>query len=210
VIGPLRRSLAQRFPERDDPHRPESAQPRLFDASPRNALRVPFLDAVFGDATFAYVHRDPSVALAEALAIWESGEAVTYPELPGWRGPAWSFLLVPGWEELSGHELPEIVTEQWARTVGILLDDLEPLAPERWCVTEYESLLADPTGELARLFRFLGLPWEARFTGPLARAARSRTAAPGLSHRRELEPFLARTEESSRRAAEWIARRRPL
>jgi uncharacterized protein (TIGR03032 family) len=31
---------------------------RLLDASPRHALRVPFLHAVFSDGTFVYVHRD--------------------------------------------------------------------------------------------------------------------------------------------------------
>jgi hypothetical protein len=147
----LHASLLERFPERDK-GRPGDAKPRLLDGSPRSALRVPFLDAVFPDAMFVYLNRSPEEALNEALTIWESENAVTYPELPGWGGPPWSFLLVPGWEELRGRELPEVVTEQWVRTASTLLDDLEALAPERWCVAEYESLLSDPVNELQRLF----------------------------------------------------------
>ena len=152
----MRRSLEERFSARDNPQRPGDAQPRLLDASPRNALRVPFLDAVFEDAMFVYVNRSPREAINESLVIWEAGAAVTYPELSDWDGPPWSFPLVPAWEELRGRELAEVVTEQWIRTGTVLLDDLEALPPERWCVTDYEAMLGDPANELQRVFKFLG------------------------------------------------------
>jgi hypothetical protein len=203
----LRLGLASKFAARAG--RGDTAQPpRLFDASPRNALMVPFLDVAFDEALFVYVSRDPAESLAESLAIWRAGDAVTYPQLPGWSGPAWSFPLVPGWEDLREPDLAEVVVEQWVRTVGPLLDDLEALPAERWCVTEHEVLRADPAGELERLFGFLGLPWdaaqalEARFEGPLDLRPDAEEALLD-----ELSLYLSRTDALAARAADWIAPR---
>ncbi len=204
----LRARLGRVFPERDNPNRPGDAAPRLLDASPRNALRVRFLDAVFPDALFVYIARSPAEALAESLAAWERGAAVTYPELPGWEGPAWSFLLVPGWEELRGRELAEIVAEQWARAAEALLADLGELAPERWCVAELEALLADPAEELQRLYRFLGVGFHHGVSTPFARAAQLRAARGVPEPPAALRPHLARAEAAVAPAREWIAPRK--
>lgn len=74
---------------------------------------------------------------AALLARYESldmtgrpGDAVP-PELDGWSGPPWSLLLVPGWRELDGLELEQVVVEQWRRAATILLEDLEALDPDR-------------------------------------------------------------------------------
>ena len=40
-----------------------ASEARLLDASPRHALRLPFLNAVFPDATFVYVYREPRRAV---------------------------------------------------------------------------------------------------------------------------------------------------
>src|SRR5262249_44245135 len=98
---------------------------RWVDGQPRNALRVPFLAAIARDAQFVYVHRDPAETVPAMLSVWQAGSRVGYPQLPGWEGPPWSLPLVPGWRELSGRPLPEIVTEQWLRLTQTLLDDLE-------------------------------------------------------------------------------------
>lgn len=176
---------------------------RLLHAHPRNALLVPFLVAAFPGSSFVYVHRDPADALAEALLVWRDGSAVTYPKLTGWTGPPWSFLLVPGWRELSGRPLAEVVTEQWVRTMRALAGDLERLAPDRWCVVSRDALRRNPDGERARLARYLGLdasaplsqaPVEAAFPSPDLLAARA-----------ELEPYLDRTRALADRAASWLA-----
>jgi Sulfotransferase family len=205
----LRAHLRMRFAAREHADSRTGAPPRLFDASPRNALMVPFLDAVFPDATFIYIHRRPVDALAESLAIWRAGSATTYTALPGWSGPRWSFLLVPGWQELNRRPLAEVVTEQWVRTMRTLIADLEGLSPLRWCVTDHDALLQTPAAELARLSGFLGLTSSAvaatafqsagtRFDPAAARAARS-----------EVGPYLARVKELADRADEWIAPRGP-
>jgi Sulfotransferase family len=199
VLGHLR---AGGLPRRRHGHGP----PRLFDASPRNALIVPFLEACFPDARFVYVHRAPVDALAESFAVWRAGTARTYPALPGWTGPPWSFLLVPGWQDLIGRPLAEIVTEQWVRTMRLLLADLERLSPRSWCVTDHDTLLTKPRRELARVLAFLSL--DAGYAAATAQALPGRpalSAAQITVARRELGPYLARTEDLAARARDWIA-----
>jgi hypothetical protein len=184
---------------------PRAATPRLFDASPRNALIIPFLRGAFPDATFVYVHRRPLDALAESLAIWRVGSAITYRELPGWSGPPWSFLLVGGWQELSGLPLAEVVTEQWVRTMRTLTADLEALPPQSWCVTDHDALLANPAAELGRLLGFLGLA-SAIGTAAVGEPERAELAGADLDGARsELGPYIERTMELVDRARDWSA-----
>jgi hypothetical protein len=169
---------------------------------------IPFLRAVFPDATFVYVHRQAADALTESLAAWRAGTAVTYPALPGWTGPGWSFLLVPGWRELIGRPLAEVVTEQWIRTMRILLADLEGLPPPLWCVTEHDALLEDPRSELDRLLGFLRLRTTPAAAAALGRAASGVVSADRRIAPEELVPYLARTVELADRAGDWIAQQR--
>jgi Sulfotransferase family len=170
---------------------------RWVDGHPRNALRVPFLAAVAPDSQFVYIHRDPADTVPAMLGVWESGGRVSYPELPGWEGPSWSLPLVPGWRELAGRPLPEIVTEQWLRLTGILLDDLETLQPQRWCVTDFKTLLNDPQRELERICEFV-----ARAPDHPA-AHRQVVRAGGLSAAQRLHADLPRVPQP---AAELAAR----
>jgi uncharacterized protein (TIGR03032 family) len=184
---------------------------RWVDASPRGALRVPFLTAIAPDAHFVYIHREPRDTLPRMLRAWRSGKRVSYPDLPDWPGPAWSLVLVPGWRELAGKELPEIVCEQWARTTGTVLDDLEALAPERWCVADYSALLNDPKREVERICAFVGLEADDEVTRPL-RTLRDELATDGLGSDAAgdadgaFEELLPRTEKLAARARELLAK----
>ena len=128
---------------------------RWVDGTPRTALSVPFLAAICPDAYFVYVHREPGDTVASMAEAWRSGGYVSCPDLPGWSGPPWSLPLVPGWRELSGKVLEEIVVEQWIAITSVLLDDLESLAPERWCVADLSALLDDPRHEVERVCAFV-------------------------------------------------------
>ena len=180
---------------------------RPLDRTPRNSLRIPFLDAVFPDAMYVYVHRDPRESLAELLGAWRSQKFVTYPRLPGWDGPPWSLVLIPGWRELAGLELPEIVAAQWTTSTRILLDDLEALPAERWAITDYARLLDEPREELRRLCDFLGVPYDQALLSPLemARHGRANAAERQRNHPDpDVQAVLPQTEELAKRASEWL------
>ena len=112
------------------------------------------------------------------LDAWRSGMFITYRDLPDWDGLPWSLLLTPGWRELSGRPLGEVVAGQWSAAVTTLLDDLEALAPERWCVASYDRLVSDPASEIARICDFCELDWDVDLSGPLPLAPHAGFAEP--------------------------------
>lgn len=133
---------------------------RMLEKTPKNALRVPFLDAVWPDAEFIFLYRDVRETLASMIEAWQSGYFRTYPRLPGWDGLPWSLLLVPGWEELRGLPLPELVAKQWATTLDLLIADLDALPSERVRAVTYSDFLADPATFVGRLVSSIGIGWD--------------------------------------------------
>ena len=131
---------------------------RLLEKTPKNALRIPFLQALFPDALFLFLHRDPAANLGSMLDAWQSGRFVTYADLPGWQGPPWSLLLPSGWQQFSGRPLAQTVAHQWRSANQAVMGELDRLPKERWRVLDYAELLADPAGVVARAASFMGLP----------------------------------------------------
>ena len=132
----------------------------MLEKTPKNALRVPFLARVFPEARFIYLHRDPRPVLASMIEAWGSGRFCTYPNLPGWTGLPWSLLLVPGWRDLLGKPLHQVVAAQWNTTTRQLLDDLEQLPSGSWTAASYDALVADPEAEIRRLCAANDLAWD--------------------------------------------------
>jgi uncharacterized protein (TIGR03032 family) len=183
---------------------------RLLEKTPKNALRIPFLNALFPDAVFVYIHREPEESLASMIAAWESGRFVTYPDLPGWQGSLpWSLLLTPGWRKLAGKPLPEVVASQWSTATRVALSDLERLPPERWCVTGYHALVADPRGEIERICRFAGLAWEDPLDEELPLSRHTLTPPDPdkwREHAAELDSVLPALRELAERPRDLLAR----
>jgi uncharacterized protein (TIGR03032 family) len=146
------------------------------DAEPGAALRVAALAGASPDARFAFVLRDVREALSSMLDAWRSGSHVIHPQPPGWTGPPWSLPVVPGWEGLLGSDLVEIVAHQWASTTTAVLDGLDALPADRWCVASYDRLLREPAAEAARVARFVGLGWDDEAERAAAAAATATTS----------------------------------
>jgi len=197
LVGLLRERVRDRYGQ---PPPPGAERLRLIEMTPRNALRVPFLAAAFPDARFVYVFRDPRQTISSAVEAWRARTVVTYPDLPGWDGVPWSLLLVPGWRGLRGLPLEEVVAGQWEITTRHLLDDLEALAPERWCVASYDDLVERPAEEIARLCHFLGLGWDHEL------AARTLTP-PDPATATVVDRLLPKVQVQSERARDLFARR---
>lgn len=144
---------------------------RMLEKTPKNALRIPFIQSVFPNAKFIYLYRKPEPGMASMMEAWRSGRFRTYPQLPGWSGLPWSMLLVPGWRDLIGKSLEEIVATQWATTTRHILDALEKMPKESWQVCIYEDFIADPDGQVRRLCKSENFDWDLSLgnTLPLSR-----------------------------------------
>ncbi len=154
VLGLLRANL------RDRGGAPLRAGPlRFLEKTPKNSLRIPFFDALFPDARFIFLWRDPRENISSIIEAWRAGGWRTYSQLPGWDGP-WSMLVPPGYQALRGKPLEEVAAFQWARTNQIVLDDLSRLPPERWTSLSYAEFMADAAAATRRLCAFAGLDYD--------------------------------------------------
>ena len=165
VVAELSRSFHEAARDRDGLS--SAGLVRILEKTPKNALRVPFFAKAWPDATFVYLYRDPRPTLASMIEAWVSGRFRTYPNLPGWTDYPWSLILVPGWRDLIGKTLPEIVARQWAITTETLVADLEALAPERVAIVDYDALVHEPQRMITALAGKLGLSWDQDLGGSL-------------------------------------------
>jgi len=141
---------------------------RLLEKTPKNALRVSFLDALFPDALFIYLVRDPKENLSSIIDAWRSGRFVTYPTLGTVHGP-WSLLLPPGWREYVGRPLEEVAAFQWTSANRWILQDLASIAPARSMVINATELLEDAPRLVAKLCAFMGIELDARLAAYAAK-----------------------------------------
>ncbi|MGZ0172952.1 MAG: sulfotransferase [Planctomycetales bacterium] len=131
---------------------------RLLAKTPKDALRIPFLKAVFPDARFIFLYREPHESISSIMDGWRSGRFVTYANLPEWTAMPWSFLLPPGWQELRESTLAEIAAFQWSSANRVAWQSLQKLPAEDWCVVRYADLLSSPQSVVQSLCQFAG--WE--------------------------------------------------
>jgi len=118
-------------------------------------------------------------------------------------------LLVPGWRDLAGKPVHEIVAAQWQATTEMLLDDLGALPADRVVVARYDALLADAQAEIARLCAALGFAWDQPLHGALP-ASQHTLSAPApdkwRKHEREIESVLPRLAATIARAERFATR----
>ncbi|MEO5624895.1 MAG: sulfotransferase [Dokdonella sp.] len=208
VIEELRRRFLAEAHDRQR-RAPNAPALRLLEKTPKNSLRVPFLAKVFPEARFVYLYRDPRETLSSMTEAWQSGRFVTYPELPGWKGLPWSLLLVPGWRELNGLPLMEIVAQQWEATTRILLDDLAGVPADRIHVARYDALRADSGSEITRLCAGLDFSWDRPLDSQLPLSRYTVTppdAQKWRRHEREIELVLPKLQATIERAQRLAAR----
>ena len=96
IVRFMRRRFARLLRDRDGReffHHPAIRRLRFVEKTPKNALRLPFMEKVFPGALYIFLFRDVRANLSSMMEAWRSGRWVTYPQLPGWQGPPWSLLL---------------------------------------------------------------------------------------------------------------------
>jgi hypothetical protein len=138
---------------------------RLIDKTPRNALRIPFVDALFPDARYVYLQRDGRDNVNSLINAWRTPRYRTYllPEphaIPGVDPHWWKFVLYDGWKDDRRGPLEVVCAKQWIACNDAALDAATTIGAERWTGTRYEHLVDNPEAEVKRIVDFLDLPYE--------------------------------------------------
>lgn len=190
---------------------PVAEQPtavRLLEKTPKNALRIPFLRALFPDARFLFLYRDPAENISSILEGWQSQRFIAYRALPGWSRGAWSFLLTPGWEMLVDRPLVEIAAQQWRVANETILADLAALPRADWHWVRYTDLVREPRPTIQRIAQFAALPWDDQVEQRVAQAlppSRMTLSAPAADkwrkHAGQIAPLLPGLEPMIRQVA---------
>ena len=187
--------VAQRRPA-PGAHGVDVAGLRFLEKTPKNALRIPFLDAAFPDAQFIFLWREPRTNLASIIEAWKAGRWVTYRGLDELPDP-WSLLLPPDWRAMRNAPLAEIAAFQWESANRIALDDLSKIDRSRWTTVTYEELIANPGAVIERLTKFMGISMDAgleqRLAAPLPPSRQTNTPPDTKKwrlHEAVIEPLL--------------------
>ncbi|HWC13737.1 MAG TPA: sulfotransferase [Actinomycetota bacterium] len=138
---------------------------RLIDKTPRNALRVGFVDAVFPDARFIFLKRDGRENVNSLINAWRTPRYRTYrlPEphaIPGVDPAWWKFVLYPGWETDRSGPLAVVCANQWVASNDHARSDLARISPDRVFELRYEDLIDDPVATVGDIVSFLDLAYE--------------------------------------------------
>jgi len=135
---------------------------RFLDKTPKNALRVPYLEALFPDASFVFIHRDGRATVSSLIEGWTARRGVSYrlPErlrLDDYGGRYWSYILPPGWRDLIGTSIAEVAAFQYRVANEMAIDDLDRLDPARVVKVAYEDVVGRPQAVVDDLLRRLDL-----------------------------------------------------
>jgi LPS sulfotransferase NodH len=142
---------------------------RFVDKTPESCLRIPYLDALFPDATFVFLRRQAADNVSSLMEAWSARPRFVKYRLPEeltglgpLSGNRWSFTLVPGWRELHEAPLEEICARQYVASNDAVLEARGSTDGERWVDVFYERLVADPVDEVRRLYAALDLQFSHR------------------------------------------------
>ena len=149
---------------------------RFIDKTPRNTLRVSFMEAVFPDAQYVFLKRDGRENVNSLINAWRSPRYRVYrlPEphaIPGVDPAWWKFVLYPGWRDDAHGPLEVVCARQWAVSNAFALDGGEKIGSDRWIEVRYEDLVDAPVDEVGRILERLGLPYAPPVHGGAAAVA---------------------------------------
>ncbi len=135
---------------------------RWLDKTPKNSLKVSYLDALFPDAVFILLKRDGRATVNSLIEGWQVRQTVSYRlpdrlDLTEYKGKLWSYVLPDGWRRWARTTVAEVAAFQYAAAYETALNDLEAVSPERVIELSFEDLLSRPEVRMARLLESLEL-----------------------------------------------------
>lgn len=154
----------------------------VIEKTNASSLRIPFVDAIFPEAVFVHLVRDPVDVIQSAFRRWQEPTNWRYVlkkarSFPLLQAPAYAFRYasdiarkssgssVKSWgqiydgmpDDVARLELFDVCVNQYIRTVETAKRDLRGIDPSRWHRIEYEELVRQPRDVLNGVGSFLGM-----------------------------------------------------
>lgn len=141
---------------------------RFVDKNNQNGFSIPYLKALFPDAFFVYVKRNPGDNLHSLIEGWKQPEvfgrwAKDLPaqvNIEGGRFRRWCFFLPPGWREYLNAPIEEVCAFQYRKMNAAILQARSLVAEDRWCEVFYEDILDHPEETFAAVFERCQVPFD--------------------------------------------------
>jgi hypothetical protein len=142
----------------------------VLDKTCINAMRVPYLHALFPNARFVYIHRDGRDNISSLMDGWLYdghfalrkllGAFPCAVNIDGGAFREWSFFLPPGWRDYNEAPLEEVCAFQWLSANRLALDALRQIPPQQWIRLRYEDIFDRPVEMFREVFTHLELPFD--------------------------------------------------
>ncbi len=150
-----------------------------------NSLRVDFVKSVLPECKFIFLVRDGRAVAASAMKRWQAGLDVRYilrkacavplPDVPFYavrfarhrlyralsrdrRLPSWGPRFAGIDRCVATRSLAEVCAQQWSECVLKAATAFARFPSSTYCAVRYETLVARPADELARIASYLEIP----------------------------------------------------
>lgn len=155
-LSVMRNGDGQFYVELEPADRPTRV--RFLEKTPKNSLRIPFLHAIFPQARFVFLYREPWANIGSLIDGWSAPDRFNSYKI---NGKYWKFLLPPDWQNLIDRPTSEIAAAQWRVANESILEDLAQIPSAEWCFVDYDGLIANPITEIGRICKFCSLELDA-------------------------------------------------
>lgn len=113
---------------------------------PDHVFTLEAIKQVYPDARFVFVHRDPLSVLPSVAKLTE-------------------LLRAPFTRKLDRFQIGQQVSERWIEGAGLIASDIE--SGDRIFHVHYRSLIANPLGTVAELYKHFDLPFSSSASTPI-------------------------------------------
>lgn len=140
---------------------------RMIEKTPRNCLKIPFINKLFPDCKFIFLKRDGRSNISSLIEGWRHRKGgvgrIPKPNLPlnikGYNDKLWRFILPPGWQEYRNKSLEEVCAFQWVASNEAAIRDLKHIPEERKYTISYEELIENTPFIIKNLCKFIEIPY---------------------------------------------------
>lgn len=147
---------------------------RVLDKTCINTMRIPYLQRLFPEARFVFIHRDGRDNISSMMDGWRKGRVDGGFGLTQFFGPSpdpvainggefdeWHFFLPPGWRAYNRASLEEVCAFQWISANRLALEAKKSIPAEQWIQIRYEDILEHPVDSFRAVFARLDIPFDA-------------------------------------------------